>query len=175
MFTTSYKSPGMGELITALVKSVGAKKIIELGTQQGHSAVLLAKGITGVVKTYDTFETNYSNPPFKQTHADMLTALNNVKGYNVQVFMKDAFDVKPVKCDVLHIDICNHHHNVGRLLDSWASKVTKMIILEGGVYNKWQKKYGFLPYLCCLDVMRDWTYTVIRGEGDYAVTIMTRV
>lgn len=176
MFTTSYKSEGMDHLLTALVRTVNPSKVIEFGTQQGHSAVLLAKGMKrGVVKTYDIFESNYPNPPHKETHADMLKALHNVEGYNIEVYAKDVFEVKPVRCDVLHIDICNHQKNVYPLLHNWQDKVSKMIILEGGVLNKWQKKYGFKPFVLPLRYFKDWRSVIIKGENGYAITILTRL
>lgn len=176
IFTTSYKSEGMEELLTALVKTVGAKTAIEFGTQQGHSAILLAKG-GARVKTYDLFEEKYNAEPFKETHANLLKALKNTEKYNIQVYQKDVNKVKPVKCDVLHIDICNHRDNVYPLLENWQSKVKKMIILEGGVYNKWQKKYKFETYLPALDVeiMSKWHFLTIKGENGYAITILTRI
>lgn len=171
MFTTSYKSEGLAELLTALVRSVGAKKVIEFGTQQGHSSILLAKGEASVI-TYDSFEENYSNYPQKETHSNLAKALKNTSKYNIKVCVKDVFNIKPVTCDVLHVDICNHQNNVAPLLENWKDKVKKMIILEGGVLNKWQKKYGFDPY--CPYVVDEWDSIVIKGKGGYAMTILTR-
>lgn len=165
MVTTSYKSKGMEELITALAKSVGARKIVELGTQQGHSAILLAKSGASVT-TYDLFEEIYSEPPFKETHADYEKAIKNTIKYNISIRRKNAVNVKPVKCDVLHIDICNHAGNVSDLVDKWYGKA-KLILLEGGVLNKWQKKYKFKPYI------PRYNHTIIKGENGYALTIIT--
>jgi hypothetical protein len=163
IFTTSYR--GMDSLLTELVRSVGAKKIIEFGTQQGHSAVMLARG-GGMVKTYDLFEPRYSNPPYKNTHADLFEALANTMDYGVEVFAKDVNEVKPIECDILHIDICNHYDNVYPLVSKWYGKA-KMIILEGGVLNKWQKKYGFKPFI------PKQNHIILRGKGGYAMTIIT--
>lgn len=175
MFTTSYKSVGMEELITALVKTTKAKLTVEFGTQQGHSAILLARGSKKVI-TFDLFEEKYLNAPYKETHAEMLTALQNVKGFNVEIRVENVNKVKPFACDVLHIDICNHKDNVYPLLKKWQGKVKKMILLEGGVYNKWQKKYNFKPFIPALfgDIFVDWDYTTVKGDNGYALTILTR-
>lgn len=174
MFTTSYKSPGMGELITALVRTVGAKTAIELGTQQGHSAVLLAKGGASV-KTYDLFEEKYQKEPFKETHADFKEAIKNTVMYDISVHKMDVNEVKPVECDVLHIDLCNHAGNVMPLLKKWKDKVSKMIILEGGIHNEWQRKYGFMPYQNELYRLDKWGATTFKGKYPYAVTVLTRL
>lgn len=166
----------MDQLLTNLVKSVGTRRAIEFGTQQGHSAVLIAKGATGTVYTYDTFSEAYNQPPFKPTHANYEKALKTTGNYDIWVRKADVFKIKPVSVDTLHIDICNHYDNVKPLLEAWQSKIKKMIILEGGVYNKWQKKYGFNPFNTILTemFMRDWNHVVIRGEGGYAMTVLTR-
>lgn len=171
-FTTSYKSPGMEELLTYLPMSVGAKKIVELGTQQGHSAILLAKS-GAHVDTYDSYDEKYSNYPFKDTHADIDKALKNTAKYDIHVFKGDVQLLKPKICDVLHIDICNHEDNIKSIVFNWANKVKKMIILEGGALNKWQKKYGFNPYYPYN--YTDWTSVIIEGKKGYAMTVMTRI
>ena len=157
----------MSELITNLVKTVQAKTAIELGTQQGHSAILLAKG-GARVRTYDLFEEKYPKPPHKATHANYMKALENTFKYDIHIGIKDVFKVKPVNCDILHIDICNHKHNVNKLVRNWFPKVSKLIILEGGILNKWQKKYGFKPFIPKMK------HIILKGENGYAITIITK-
>lgn len=173
IFTTSYKTPGLEELLTYLPMSVGAREIVELGTQQGHSAVLLAKS-GAHVETYDSFEEKYFYHPYGETHADMGKAIENVKKYNIDVFKKNVLKLESKKCDVLHIDICNHFGNVLPLLERWERNVSKLILLEGGVYNSWQEKYDFFPYHNSLWRFKNWNCIVVKGNKQYALTIMSR-
>ena len=185
-FTTSYKADGMLDLLMFLSKITNPLEIVELGVQQGSSAIALAKGMTdpqGQVYAYDLFEEKYQEPPYGNTHASKEIAQKNIdhSGLSniITLFQTDAMDVwmHHDNVDILHIDLCNHFDNVFKVMEHWFDRVSKMIILEGGDYNHWQKQYGFKSYKPVLNlsyVRNLWDYTTIRGEQDYAVTVMTR-
>ena len=48
--------------------------------------------------------------------------------------------------NLLHIDICNHAGNLFPILFQVRQYVKNTILLEGGVFNNWQKKCEFEPY-----------------------------
>ena len=70
VFTTSYMQYGVNHLITSFVEAVAPKLVVEIGAQQGHSAVLICRGMTvdANFATFDLFSETYSQPPFAQTH-----------------------------------------------------------------------------------------------------------
>jgi len=71
MKTTSYRSLAAQELITGLVRTVNPQRAIEIGTQQGNSALLICKGMKNGTSfsTYDLFQERYGKPPYLETHA----------------------------------------------------------------------------------------------------------
>lgn len=174
MFTTSYK--GLDEVFKLLIKIVKPEKVIEFGTQQGHSARLIAENSDAQVITYDIFEKKYLNFPYKDTHADLIKAKENLKGLNVKIVKENVFKLEPEETDVLHIDICNHYGNVLPLLESWQKYVSKMILLEGGVKNRWQEKYNFKQFNKVLNMpfMSDWDSHILQEEEGYALTVLLR-
>lgn len=185
-YTTSYKSEGLPELLTNLVLITNPIEVVELGVQQGASAIALARGITdpqGQLYAYDLFEEKYQNPPYGQTHASLEIAKSNIEqaglSDRITVFKSNALECWKYhdNVDILHIDLCNYYDNVFTVMYKWYDRVSKMIILEGGDYNHWQKSYNFKPYKPVLNlsyVSKLWDYATIRGSRDYAITIMTR-
>lgn len=183
-FSTSYKSEGLPDLLTSLIKAVNPKLVLEFGVQQGASLIAIAKGLKdGKVIGYDLFQPNYDEPPYGVTHASKDITLNNIKKANltkkVEVIEANVFEIwnNYEKVDVLHVDLCNYHKNVMIVMEQWNEKVEQMILLEGGDDNHWQKRYGFRSFHSVLHtdfVTKRWEHTVIRGENDYALTVMTR-
>lgn len=184
IFTTSYKTNGMEDLLTALTKIANPKIAVELGVQQGASAIAIGKGLDkGDLYAYDLFEPTYQEPPFGSTHADAEIALQNIATARlldkVNICVGDAFNTHKDfgKVDLLHVDICNHYDNILKILKKWYRKVNKFILLEGGVYNHWQKKCHFKPYNTVLKmpfIKDNYEVFTLRGGDDYALTILER-
>jgi hypothetical protein len=183
MFTTSYRETWYQDLITSLVRVVDPQVVVEIGTQQGCSACALAKGLRGDawLATYDLFKEHYPDPPHAATHANFSLATDALYELrpkcNWKVTQGTASDVEETRIDLLHIDICNHYDNVKEVLETLIGRVEKMILLEGGVDNSWQKEHGFKSFLSLLEepwVKRDWTYVVVPFTPDHAITICTR-
>lgn len=185
IFSSSYKTPEVDELITSIVRVASPKKVVEIGAQQGKSTVLIAKGLESdaVIHTYDLFEKEYRSPPYLDTHANQQTVLDNLKAagvccsYTVNKGSGEDALLTHNDIDLLHIDICNHYHNVRPLLLLAVDKVKSTILLEGGIANNWQKKHDFRPYGPMLEedwVKHAWTYATIPFNEHNAVTIMTR-
>lgn len=183
MKSTSYKTQGLKEIIQGLVKVYQPKTVVELGTQQGSSAVLIAKHLKGRLTTVDLFEEKYRKPPFNKTHANYLKAIKNIylsgEFKKVTILVEDALlsHLHFNNIDMLHIDICNHYDNVKPILKNWYKKVTKFIILEGGTFNHWQRKGGFKSFYPILEekfIKDNYDKCVITGDGDYALTILIR-
>ncbi len=184
MITTSYVGAGFKELITGLVKIYDPQTIVELGTQQGASAILIAKAMgKGHLYTYDTFKENYPQPPFAKTKADLNATKKNITAHQLEdkitIHQKDAFlayeDFKNV--DLLHIDLCNYYDNVYQVLLKWHKKVNKLILLEGGILNKWQQKLGFRPFNEVLDlsiIKNNYNKVTIQKDNMYAITMLVR-
>ena len=183
-FSTSYTSSELGDFITSFVRLINPKKVVEIGCQQGMSSILIGRGLgsSSQIHTYDLFSEVYSNPPYKETHADQMIAWRNIQKANldcrVDVYKGTGFDAfkKHSEIDLLHIDICNHYDNLKPLLEIGLSKVKKAIILEGGIFNQWQKKHGFTPYYKIFEeeLFSNWTYITIPENDHNAITILTR-
>lgn len=185
MITTSkYEENGFDLIIEGLIKVYNPKIVVELGTQQGASAIIIAKALkNGHLFTYDNFDVKYSNPPYAATQADFGETLIHLytAGVSGKVFVErgDAFEAHKDfdTVDILHIDLCNHYMNVEPLLIQWRYKVNKCIILEGGGYNKWQREHDFMPFYLLLSkhfVRDSYHVVIIKKDENYALTILTR-
>jgi hypothetical protein len=183
--TTLYEEHGFGEIITGLVRVYQPRTIIDLGTQQGVSAILLARYLKspGLVYTYDLFQTHYNEPPYAKTHACFDTAVQNIKEKGMDdrivVVKEDAYDaqIHHHDVDLLHVDLCNHYGNVHKVLKRWYKKVNKIILLEGGGHNDWQKKYGFQPFYGILEepwIISRYNSIVFKKDDHRALTVMIR-
>lgn len=185
IFTTSYKNEGFKKIITGIVQVTNPQIAVELGTQQGASAILIGKALKdGKLFTYDSFDEKYDNPPYAETHADLRQTLRSIKAAKldntkVEVTPYDAFRVADLykSVDLLHIDICNHYDNIKKLLRQWYLKVNKVILIEGGGYNQWQKEYKFKPFYPLfteLFILNRYGCSVITLDDNYSLSILTR-
>jgi len=186
MITTSkYEENGFDLILSGLIKVYNPRDIVELGTQQGASAIILAQALSdeGHVFTHDLFLSNYDKPPYSDTHADLYAALDNISAAGLSnkitvieceaSLVADEWD----EVDILHIDLCNHYDNVRPLLHQWYKKVNQLILLEGGGFNKWQKANAFIPFSHALyDLcVQDYYHSIIlKKNEDYALTILIR-
>jgi len=183
-FTSSY-SIAQQSLITSLVQTVNPSFVLEIGTQQGSSSIALGKGMSSDSKliTYDLFEESYEDYPYFSTHANKKLAEQNLKKANLlcdwevrkgnyKHFLLQEQEV----VDILHVDICNHLGNLSPILRFCESKVTSMIILEGGGHNDWQRKHKFVPYKSSLNqnYLCNWEHVTIYEGSHRAITIMSR-
>jgi hypothetical protein len=185
MITTSkYEENGFDKIIEGLVQVYNPKIVVELGTQQGASAIIIGKALKdGKLWTFDLFDEKYPSPPYSDTKADLGQTLLNIKEANMEdkivVVPFDAMQVYKQfpEVDILHIDLCNHYHNVEPLLIQWRYKVNRCMILEGGGYNKWQQEHNFQPFYLLLGhhfVTDNYHVSIIKKNEDYALTILTR-
>jgi hypothetical protein len=186
MFTTSYLENGFKDIMQGLVKLYNPKTIVELGTQQGASAVVIGEAMSKDSKlfTFDLFKEKYDKPPYCETKADFLTACDNVGSIkpkkHIEVFGDDAYSAIGYfqsTIDMLHLDLCNYYDNVKPILAQWKDKVEKLIVLEGGTHNSWQKNYGFKPFFPMLDepwLANFYDHVVLTNGSDYAMTVMVR-
>lgn len=186
MITTSkYEENGFADIIRGLVKVYDPKIIVELGTQQGASAIILGRHMTqGKLWTFDTYLDDYDKPPYAHTQASFEAAKHYVHwaglDHRINVCCGDAygvhFDFEEV--DILHIDLCNHYDNMSVILPHWRYRVKNCIILEGGGYNKWQREHGFKPFFPLLRrhfVTDNFDVSIIKKNEDYALTILTSI
>ena len=185
MITTSkYEENGFADIITGLVKVYDPKIVVELGTQRGASAIIIGKALKdGILWTYDLFQEAYPLPPYSRTYADREEAEYYIGAQGllgkVRVRIGDAFQIHKEfdEVDILHIDLCNHYDNIATILPHWRYKVKKVIILEGGGYNKWQRELGFSPFTPLLKrhfVTDNYWVSIITKNEDYALTILIR-
>lgn len=185
MITTSrYEENGFADIIRGLVKIYDPKIVVELGTQQGASAIIIGQALNhGQLWTYDLFLDKYIAPPHLPTHASIDIAKYSVAGQGlsqkVHVCFGEALSVYKEydKVDMLHIDICNWYNPIHTLLLQWKDKVNKSIILEGGGYTYWQRKHKFRPYTSLLSkryITDLYQVTTIKKNEDYALTILIR-
>jgi catechol 2,3-dioxygenase-like lactoylglutathione lyase family enzyme len=185
IFSSSYMLKEVDEFITSLVKIANPEVVVEIGAQQGKSTVLMAKALpaSATIHTYDLFEKEYEAPPYLDTHANQQTVIDNLTkakvkcSFNVNKGRGEEALANHNDIDLLHIDICNHYDNLKPLLEIALTKVRKTIILEGGISNNWQKKYGFKPYGPMLDedwVSKSWSHITIPFNQHNAITIMMK-
>lgn len=188
MFTTSYKTEEQRDFITSFVRLINPKTVVEIGTQQGCSAITIGRGLQPESRlvTFDLFEPKYDKPPYSNTHACKQTAIMNIAAADLdcywQVIQGSHHDVishvPGLWIDLLHIDICNHYDNIEPILGHLAPFTKEALIIEGGIYNHWQKKHGYRPWHPVLDeawFRTDWRAVVVplSDEGN-AVTLATR-
>lgn len=147
-------------MLQEFIRTLRPKSVIEFGTQQGSSAIAIARALNSVeetrkvkVVTYDTFESNYVLPPHAPTGASLCTALDNVQHLGlqeqIQVKVADCNEVETKPVDFIHIDICNHKKNIENLLWRWFVKercVLKGAAIEGFWSNTWTTKLGLEPW-----------------------------
>jgi hypothetical protein len=182
--TTKYEENGFADIIRGLVKVYDPGLVVELGTQQGASAIILGRYMThGQLWTYDTYMSDYEKPPYAQTQSSFEAAKHYIHWAGlddrINVCFGDAYVVhfKFEEVDMLHIDLCNHYDNISAILPHWRYRVNKCIILEGGGYNKWQREHGFKPftdYLYRHYITDNYDVVIIKKNEDYAITILTR-
>ena len=184
--TTSYNNNDIQELITSFVKSLDIKCAAEIGTQRGCSAALICKGMDKEDREFhscDLFEEKYRNPPYLATHASKEETEFNLSKLNLKckwnIHKSNDIELLEIVEDIelLHIDICNHYDNIRDILIRWNTIVKKAIILEGGNYNHWQKKYGFKPWYPILEeewFSKYWSYITIEFNNGNAVTFCIR-
>ena len=187
MFGTSYQEYRLKETLRAVVWASNPRVAIEFGTQQGYSASLIAGAMqrNSWFYTYDTFEKSYKVTPFMDTHANYDMAVSNLEAANLSCgwkILKESADnakYNHADVDLLHIDIDNHYDNLAPILKDWVFRVNKMIVLEGGVYNSWQRKHHlkyFVPFLKKPLIARNFEWITIVGERnkDHAITILRK-
>lgn len=185
VFTTSYNNSNICNLITSFVKSLNPKTVVEIGTQHGFSSILIGKALDqdAHLVTFDLFKEHYDNPPYAETHANLMIASTNIANANLQCkwnvrqgnYQDALAEFETV--DLLHVDICNHYDNLYPILHDFKDIVTKGIILEGGLPNHWQLKY---KYKCWNDVMfEDWfmirfNHITIPYNEHNSITLITK-
>ena len=193
-FSSSYTATGMPELLTFLVRSVSPIYTFEIGTQQGGSATIISNAMSAGSRlwTCDLFEPQYRAPPHGDTHASFELAKSNLAQLNnpvrvsvLQSTYQDAVHWLTEEgwsnsMDLLHIDICNHYDNLKPIMQDIVLQEMfgkpKMIILEGGVHNKWQRDCGFSSFVPLLDEpwMSVYNHQVIPFNDHNAVTVLWR-
>ena len=186
MITTSkYEENGFADIISGLIKIYEPGVVVELGTQQGASAIIIGKALRHEAKlyTYDFFEDKYSDPPYAETHASKEAAEYYIYSAGisrrVEIRTKDAMQVHQDfdEVDMLHVDLCNYYDNILVVLSQWRKKVRQAIILEGGGFNRWQRGLGFRPFYPILDkhlVVSLYNVIILKKNEDYALTILMR-
>tara|TARA_Y100000310_G_scaffold241139_1_gene245048 strand:- start:4997 stop:5551 length:555 start_codon:yes stop_codon:yes gene_type:complete len=177
VFSSSYNSD-QREFITGLTRVLNPSYVLEFGTQQGSSAIALGKGMSAgsTLVTYDLFEPQYDKPPYGDTHSNWELAFNNIAAADLLCDVKvkkgsagDWFDQDKRGIDLLHIDICNHYDNVSQILTPLHGWINGVILLEGGIENRWQKEHGFSSYL---PLLPPWKYITIPFNDHNAITIV---
>lgn len=188
VLTTSYSWPGATDLIASFTKVLQPKVVVEIGTQQGFSAISICKGLDedALFYTFDLFEDTYPSPPYASTFASQEKAISNMKAANLSCSWmvqkgsyKEVIQLVPKPIDLLHVDICNHYHNLFPILEELAPHIRKGMILEGGMKpNRWQEKYSFTPWYTILQLNQHSSYwntiPIPLGKDHNAVTLCVR-
>jgi len=184
--STSYGVFDFEAIFIALAKFYNPKVAVEVGTQQGGSAIALGRGMESGSKlfVYDKFDDSYDYPPHGPTWASMNVTKRNLDeaklNCDVEVRKGDVFEVHEnhKSIDVLHLDTGNQYDLLTDLLPLWLPKVTSAVILEGGIENRWQRDHGYKPYRPILDeplVADEWDHVTFCRDDHYAMTLLTRI
>lgn len=184
--STSYCGSDFFSLFVAAVSFYNPKTIVEIGCQQGGSAVALGAVMRSDAKLwlYDKFDSEYDLYPHGSTQSSLSATEENIRraGLDGRVYVTklDAYDVwrqHPTGVDIVHIDIGNTLETVSRILPHWLSLARQAILLEGGVHNRWQRENSYSLYTSHLDSAlssTDWRYVVFCRGSHYALTLLTR-
>ena len=188
VFSSSYREQCQRDLITNIVACINPSVSLEVGTQQGNSAIAIAKGMkTGVLYTCDLFEEAYRVGLHGPTHASYAVTVQNVKEANLKIPVEVVIGDHKVgistamahgNIDLVHVDVGNYLVTISAILRDLlaANQPTKCILLEGGIHNKWQKTCGFdsyRPFLETQEVFSGWTWSTIPFNSHNAITVMT--
>lgn len=183
--STSYVGSSFFDVFTSITRFYDCKKGIEVGCQQGGSAIAIAKGLPsdGYMYVYDKFADKYDMPPYGPTHASREKTLKNMEEANLScqfsVEIADAYELDKLheETDCIHIDIGNTYPILQKLLPPWLEKTKHVIFLEGGIPNKWQRDYGYVCYRPLLEeplVKDHWDHITLHRNDHNSLTILTR-
>lgn len=189
MKSTSYTTQQL-DILRHAAADKSNKLIVELGVQQGNTMAVMAAAMPKPCTIYgiDTFESNYTLPPYKATHADWDVAHTTIRNaipnrtYDYTLFKDDAISAAKLyvdsSIDLLHIDLCNHADNISKVLPVWLPKVKPggMVILEGGTKTQWQEDNNFLPFGPILEnYCTKFVWQIIEFEPGRAMSFGKRI
>lgn len=184
LLSTSYRGADFFSVFRSLTNFYEAESAIEIGVQQGGSAIAIGQGMKkGTLYLYDKFADAYDYFPHGPTHADMVKLEENMTNANllcdIKIEKSDAYDVYKLhdSIDIIHLDIGNTYPILQKLLPPWLEKTKYIIFLEGGISNKWQRDYGYENYRPLLEeplIKDNWDHVTIHRNNHNSLTILTR-
>jgi len=149
---SSYRVHNLGKNIYETVMVRRPDKIIEFGTLEGFSTIVMAQALkeigSGHIYAYDLWER------YEYTHSDEQTLRDNLKKYDVEDFVTikqvDFWDwIKdPEQFDLMHLDISNTGDILLALHEAVRDQIKNgsAILFEGGSKQRdeepWMTKYN---------------------------------
>lgn len=180
---SSYKEHGYGYLFYALTRLLRPTQCVELGVLQGFSLLTVASALrdngAGRVNGFDLFETY----PYHHEHYAALVERIKECGLTrwASAERLDAFEASQRfdTVDVLHVDISNNGETYRTIFEQWATKVTALMILEGGSADRdrveWMVKYQKPSITKALEEIRSrypaWDLVVLEPYPSVTVAV----
>jgi predicted O-methyltransferase YrrM len=151
---SSYSQNDIGKTFYDLVLKYKPKKIVEVGTLFGYSAICMAMALDeigeGHIFAHDLFE------DYKYNHSPMAETQANIDRYGLSKYITlvrtdfNEWLKNPGDFDMLHVDVSNHGETIEKLYEAIKDKVEegKIVLFEGGAGGErneipWMVKYGF--------------------------------
>lgn len=152
---SSYHQNDLGETLFLLVLGLKPKKIVEIGTLEGYSAIAMAQALKiigeGHIYCYDLFEY------YEFRNASLDKVRKNIDTYSsiVTLEKKSFDDWEGEDFDLLHFDISNDGHKIREIYRKTKKQreAGGIVVFEGGGKERdeveWMKKYHKLPISKC--------------------------
>lgn len=153
--TSSYSKNDLGLVIYDYVIKRKPKRVVELGTLHGYSAICMGLALRdngfGKFTCYDLWD-NY-----EFIHTSMTSTADTIRRYGLDdiITLKTGNALKwcknPDSFDLLHVDISNDGEKIRKIYDLLSGQVKEgsEILFEGGTKERdetsWIKTYGFMP------------------------------
>tara|TARA_R110002012_G_scaffold251014_1_gene428956 strand:- start:3009 stop:3542 length:534 start_codon:yes stop_codon:yes gene_type:complete len=152
---SSYKENNLDKVIYDLVTQLRPKKVVEVGTLEGYSAVAIGTALkdlgAGHLDVYDLFE------EYQYKHSTLSNVQKNIDDHGLQDYVTlhqgslEDWLGKEEDFDLLHVDISNDGNTVRTVLKAVEESLKNgaTCIFEGGSEDRdeidWMIRYNHPP------------------------------
>ncbi|OGA01872.1 MAG: hypothetical protein A3H35_14100 [Betaproteobacteria bacterium RIFCSPLOWO2_02_FULL_62_17] len=182
---STYKNEGYGHFFYALIRAIKPRRCVELGVLHGFSLLAVAAALrdngVGSIRGIDLFE----DYPYR--HAQQKDVENYIRACRLEkwsgITKADAFPAydRHKDLDYLHVDLSNDGDTYRFMFKHWASKVSQVILMEGGSADRdqveWMVKYRKPPIVPAIDEIRraypDWNFVVLAPYPSLTIAVRT--
>lgn len=183
---SSYSDHGYGVFLYALARTLRPSSCVELGVFQGSSLLSVASALRdnghGTVVGFDLFE----DYPYR--HESQEKACDNIRCCGLpewaQLRRADAFAAHEAfaSVDWLHVDLSNNGDTVRRLFSQWESKVSQVMLFEGGAAERdrvdWMLSHAKPPIAPAIEALRkehpEWRFMVLAPYPSMTLAVRAK-